>query len=64
MAAMQLQGPVVRVKPRPDIYTLLLIVAILILAATIGIMLYDLMVTYGMSFVDIFTGQSKGGAPV
>ena len=64
MAAMSMQGPVVRVKPQPDIYTLLLILAILFLAVTIGIVLHDLMTTYGMTFGEIFTGKAKGQLPI
>jgi len=64
MTAMSPQGPVVRVRPRPDIYTLLLLLAILVLAVTIGIVLYDLMANYGMTFVEVFTGKTKGLPPV
>ena len=64
MAAMSMQSPVVRVKPQPDIYTLLLILAVLFLAVTIGVVLYDLMRNYGMTFMEIFAGQSKGNLPI
>lgn len=64
MAAMSAQGPVVRVKAQPDIYTLLLIVGILCLAVTIGVVLHNLMTAYGLTFVDIITGQVKGHLPV
>jgi len=54
MTQLPLQGPVVQVKPQPGIYTLLLIVAILALAATIGIVLYNLLSSlpdgYGLEF--------------
>lgn len=57
------QAPVVRVKPQPDVYTILLILAILLLATTIGVALYDLISTYGMTFTEIFTGGGKGMPP-
>ena len=57
------QTPVVRVKPQPDVYTILLILAILLLATSIGVALYDLMNTYGMTFTEIFTGGGKGMPP-
>jgi len=56
-------GQVVRVKPQSNIYTLLLVLAILFLGATVGIMLYDLMTTYGMTFASIFTGKGPGVPP-
>jgi uncharacterized membrane protein YhfC len=49
--------PVVRVKPQPDVYTVLLIVAILCLAVSIGAVVWDLMRNYGLSFAQLFTGQ-------
>ena len=64
MATMSPQGPVVRVRPQPDVYTLLLILAVLVLAVTIGIVLHDLMTTYGMTLGEILTGKSKGLPPV
>ena len=51
------QPPVVRVKPQPNIYTLLLILAIVFLAAAVGIVMYDLMTTYEMTFAELFTGR-------
>jgi len=57
MTAMPPQGPVVKVKPQPDIYTLLLIVAILVLAAGVGAVVWDLMENYGLTFGQLFTGQ-------
>ena len=60
MTATSAPGPVVRVKAQPDVYTILLILAILLLAATIGIVLYDLMVQYGMTLEEVFTGKVKG----
>jgi len=52
-------GPVVQVKPQPDVYTVLLIVVIILLAVTIGIVLHNLMAPvesggYGLGFGDLF----------
>ena len=57
MTAMLGQSPVVKVKPQPDIYTLLLILAIVFLAVTVGIVMYNLMTAYDMTFVELFTGR-------
>jgi len=57
MAAMSAQPPVVRVKPQQDIYTLLLILSVLALAAAIALVAHNLMTVYGMSFGQLFTGQ-------
>lgn len=51
------QPPTVKVKPRSDIYTLLLLLAIVVLATTFGIVVYELVTTYGMTFGELFTGQ-------
>lgn len=51
------QSPVGKFKPQPDIYTLLLILAIVFLAVTVGLVIYNLMTTYDMKFVELFTGQ-------
>ena len=55
--AMALQGSMVRIKPQPDIYTLLLALAILALLTAIAFVLHNLLATYGMSFGDVFTGN-------
>lgn len=63
------ERPVVQVQPQPNIYTVLLIVAILILAVTIGLVLYNLMSSweqgqgYGLSFGELFSPlqESEGG---
>ena len=55
--AMALQGSMVRIKPQPDIYTLLLALAILALLTAIGFVLHNLLATYGMSLGDVFTGN-------
>lgn len=57
MTSVSPSGPVVKVKPQPDVYTLLLIVAILCLAVTIGAVVYDLIRNYGLTFAQLFTGQ-------
>lgn len=56
----QTQGPVVQVKPQPNIYTVLLMVAVVVLVFATVVVCYDLMTTYGMSFGDIFSGQVTG----
>ena len=53
-----MQGPVVAVKPQANIYTVLLIVAVLVMAFAAGTLMYDLTTNYGMSFGDIFSGGS------
>ena len=50
------QGPVVAVKPQANVYTVLLIIAILAMAVAAGTLVYDLTTTYGMSLGDIFSG--------
>ena len=56
MAEAQPKQPIVSVKPQSDIYTLLVIVAILALGVAIGLSMYNLMSSegYGMSFSEIF----------
>ena len=57
MAQMPPKGPVVQAA-QPDIYTLLMIVAILALATTMGFVLYNLMAAvpngYGLTVGDLF----------
>ena len=52
------QAPVVRVKPQPDIYSLLLILGILALAGTVVYLAHHLMTVYGLTFGELFTGQT------
>lgn len=52
-----LNGPVVRVKPASNVYTALLVVAILVLAIATGVVLYDLIQNYGYSIADLFGDQ-------
>jgi hypothetical protein len=54
MSTFNPQGPLIRIKPQDNVYTVLLAVAILFLALAAGIVLHSLMVNYGMSFGDIF----------
>jgi len=53
----QQPAPVIR-KPQPNIYTVLLIVAIIALAVTIGLVIYNLMADppngYGLEFGQLF----------
>ena len=51
------QFPLAKTKSQPDIYTLLLIVAIIFLAVTVGMVMYNLMTSYGMTFTEMFTGR-------
>ena len=51
-----MQGPVVAVKPQANVYTVLLIVAILAMAFAAGTLVHDLTTNYGMTFGDIFSG--------
>ena len=58
------QGPVIQVKPQPNVYTVLLIVAVLFMAVTVGMVMYNLMSPvsrldgspggYGLSFGELF----------
>ena len=58
------QGPVIQVKPQPNVYTVLLIVAVLFMAVTVGRVMYNLMSPvsrpdglaggYGLSFSELF----------
>jgi hypothetical protein len=47
-------------RPLPDVYTVLMLVAIVALAAAIGVVLYNLLSPlrggYGLGFGQIFTG--------
>ena len=56
MAQMRMQGPGLPAKPQPDVYTLLLVVAILALVVTIGFVVYNLLSAdrYGLSIANLF----------
>jgi hypothetical protein len=54
MTQTQPQGPVVPVKAQPNIYTVLLIIAVIGMAVAVGISLNDLMHNYGMTLGDLF----------
>jgi hypothetical protein len=54
MAQMPSRGPIVTVKPQPNIYTLLIIVAVLMLGVGLGVVLHNLMVDYGLTFSQVF----------
>jgi len=54
------EGPVVRVKPQSNVYTVLLAVGVIVLAAAIGIVMHDLMTTYDLSFGQLFQSQKIG----
>jgi len=55
----QQQTPGVEAKPQANIYTLLLVVAILALGATIGVVVWNLTTAYGLDFSDIFRSLPK-----
>ena len=48
------QGPVVPVNPQPNVYTVLLIIAIVAMAAAAIFGVHDLTSNYGISFGDLF----------
>jgi hypothetical protein len=52
-------GPVVPVKAQPNVYTVLLIIAVIVLAVAAGICLNNLMGNYGMEFGQIFDPSFK-----
>lgn len=62
MAQVNAQGPVVMVKPQPNIYTIMIIIAALVLAIGLGVMLYNLMSAdgYGMTLGQVFDPGYQG----
>ena len=50
-------APVVRVKPQPNIYTLLLVIAIVVLGVALGLAVWDLTEHYALTFKQLFIGQ-------
>ena len=54
------EGPVVKIKPQSNVYTVLLAVGVVFLVVAIGIVVYDLMTTYGLSFGQLFQSQKIG----
>jgi hypothetical protein len=54
MTQNQSQGSVVPVKAQPNIYTVLLIIAVIGMAVAVGISLNDLLNNYHMMFGDLF----------
>lgn len=67
MTSMPSGGPVVPVKRQPNIYTVLLLAAIVALAVTLGVVLYTLMSPtpqgYGLEFGDLFSPLKQPGLP-
>lgn len=59
MATINPQGPVVRVKAQDNVYTALLLIAILALAVAIGMGVYNLSANYGVSFGEMFSPLKK-----
>ena len=64
MTQVSTQAPVVQLKPQANIYTILIIIAALVLAVALGVMLYHLMAAppngYGMSLGQIFDPTYQG----
>ena len=54
MTQLPQQQQVVRATPQANVYTILLVVAVLALAATIGVVVWNLMDTYALSIGQIF----------
>ncbi len=57
-------APVIEVKPQPDVYTVLLVIAALVLVVAIGLCLFKLMGAvdgggYGLSFKQLFGGSKS-----
>ena len=48
------QQPIVQAKLQPNIYTVLLIIAIVALGVTVGVAIWNLTTVYGLSFGEIF----------
>ncbi len=65
MTQIPLQTPGSSVQPQSNIYTVLIIVAALALAATVGVSLYGLMAPspngYGLSFGQLFESLKEAG---
>jgi hypothetical protein len=60
MTQLPTSGPVVKVPPQPNLYTVLLGVANVLLLATIIVMLYNLFSSggYHLSFSDFLSGSA------
>lgn len=53
------RGPVVEVKPQPNVYTILLLVAVMALGTTVGFVMHNLLTPlekggYGVPFEKVF----------
>ncbi len=64
MASTPSQGPVIQVKAQPDVYTMLLLVAMIALATAIAFCSWKLTATvdaggYGMTVGDMFKALDK-----
>jgi len=62
MSQMMTQSPVVQVKPQANVYTVLLIIAVLAMAAAVGTLMVDLTQNYGMEIGEIFSAGSTAAA--
>lgn len=60
MTQLTSNAPVVEIKPQPNVYTVLLLIAIVVLVVTLGIVLHTLMAApgagYGLSLGNILQG--------
>ena len=54
------QQPAIQAKPQPNIYTVLLVVAIIALGLTVGVVAWNLTTTYGLTFGEIFQPALTG----
>ena len=50
----QQQPPGAQMKPKPNIYTLLLAVSVIILGVTVGVLIWNLTSVYALEFGDLF----------
>jgi hypothetical protein len=62
MSQLPAQGPVIEVRPQPNVYTILLMVAVVALAAAVSVAAWKLMsqppVGYGLQLGDLFKSFS------
>jgi len=60
-------GPTIEVKPSPDVYTVLLVMAVIALGVTLGICLNSLLSAmpegYGLEFKQLFDGTLPDTLP-
>ena len=54
------QQPTVPAKPQANIYTVLLVIAIIALGTTVGLVIWNLTTAYGLTFGEIFQPTLTG----